>query len=562
MTDGPQAVDSPGSGRVSIPRTELETIAWPVLGPELIEALCSVGEERPFESGEVFFDVGQDSYDLVYVKEGAIDIVDRMNDRVVITISAPNLVGELGLLMDQGTFFAGIGKEAGTAIVVPRDALKTLLATVPELSDVVVSAFSARRRLLIEWNEGGLTIVGHEDHPATLRLLQFLSRSRLPHRFVDRSDGDAVADLGLGDADLTASTFAILGRRDVLVDPSASDLARELNLDLAVGGDVVVDLAVVGAGPAGLASAVYAASEGLSTLVIEDTAIGGQAGTSSRIENYLGFSTGIPGGELAYQGQIQAVKFGARFTVPRRATALSRDDDGFAITLDDGACVHARSVVVACGVQYRRLPLERLAEFEGAGVYYAATELEARPCASASVVVVGGANSAGQAAMFLSRHAAMTHLVVRGEGLAATMSSYLSERILNEARIRLWTNSEVVRLEGGSALEEVVIRDSREGSETRVEARGLFVMIGAAPNTGWLGDQVDLDAAGFIVTGGENGPFSTSLPGVFAVGDVRAGSVKRVASAVGEGSVVVAAVHRHLEALREPRVASGALGRN
>ncbi|MCG8456601.1 MAG: FAD-dependent oxidoreductase, partial [Holophagales bacterium] len=317
-------------------------------------------------------------------------------------------------------------------------------------------------------------------------------------------------------------------------------------MDLQVEKGELYDLAVVGAGPAGLAAAVYGASEGLCTLVVEDTAIGGQAGTASRIENYLGFSTGISGSELAYQGEIQAVKFGARITVPRRAVALRRIDEGFELTLDDGSRARTRSVVIAAGVQYRRLPLERLEALEGAGVYYAATHLEARLCAGSDAVIVGGGNSAGQAAMFLSRHARCTHIMVRGEGLAATMSSYLSERIHGDPHIRLWTRTEVAALHGEEQLEAVTLRDRDSGETSRVEASALFVMIGAAPNTGWLQGTLELDEHGFVTTGQGGEPYGTSLAGVYAVGDIRSGSVKRVASAVGEGSVVVSAIHRYL----------------
>ncbi len=351
-------------------------------------------------------------------------------------------------------------------------------------------------------------------------------------------------------ADLSAScdlppdgTAVVTGNSRVLVEPATRAVAAAIGMDLAVNKDEVFDLAVVGAGPA---ASVYGASEGLATLVVEDTAIGGQAGTSSRIENYLGFSTGVSGTELDFQGEIQAVKFGARLTVPRRAVGLRRADGGFELDLDDGSCARARAVVLANGVQYRKLPLERLEDFEGAGVYYAATELEARFCAGTNAVIVGGGNSAGQAAMFLSRHARRTHILVRGEGLAETMSSYLSERIHDDPRIRLWTQTEVAGLHGGEALEAVTPRNVATGEETRLPSRALFTMIGAAPNTGWLNGVVDLDDKGFVLTGHGGDPFVTSRPGVYAVGDIRSSSVKRVASAVGEGSVVVSAVHKFL----------------
>ena len=318
-----------------------------------------------------------------------------------------------------------------------------------------------------------------------------------------------------------------------------------------------MDLVVVGAGPGGLAAAVYGASEGLDTVVVEDIAIGGQAGTSSRIENYLGFPTGVSGADLAYLGELQAIKFGARLTMPRRATALDRRDDGtFRIALDDGSALTARSVVVSTGASYRKLPLERLETFEGAGIYYAATDLEARFCRNTEVVIVGGGNSAGQAALFLSGHASHVHIAVRGDGLASSMSSYLLDRFEASERITVHAHAEVRALHGDKTLEAVTL--ARRGAEDlRIETRALFLMIGAAPNTGWLDGSVELDDRGFVLTGAaidRMNPLETSVPGVFAVGDVRSGSVKRVASSVGEGSVVVSAVHQHIREAEEADV--------
>ena len=533
------------------PRTHEERLAYPQLSPEVLAALEGRGVWRVFEGGDVVFDVGQPGYDFVYFRTGSIDIVDRDGDRKVITANSPGFLGELGLLMGQSTFLAAVAAERCEALVVPHEALRELVAAVPELADAVVTAFAMRRRNLIEWGAGGLTILGPEGDPAVTRLLSYASRNRLPHRFVDRADAAAVAELAETCALPAAGVVAITGRSVVLEDPTPAGVATALGLDLGLSCGDRFDLVVVGAGPAGLAAAVYGASEGLRTLVVDDTAIGGQAGTSSRIENYLGFSTGVSGGELAYQGEIQAVKFGARFAVPRRVTRLRRVGDGgeLEVKLDDGVCVAAGAVVLANGVQYRRLPLENLEAYEGAGVYYAATELEARFCRGTDVVIVGGGNSAGQAAMFLSRHARCTHVVVRGEGLAATMSSYLSGRIEKDERIRLRTHTEVCALHGADGhLEAVEFCNSETGERERLETKALFIMVGAAPNTDWLEGVVDVDAKGFVVTGAGAGddPFATSCPGVWAVGDIRSGSVKRVASSVGEGSVVVSSVHRHL----------------
>jgi thioredoxin reductase (NADPH) len=549
----------------------LERQAWPALADDQIARLRAEGARRTLADGDVLFEVGQASYDFALILEGGIDIVDRAGDRVVVTIEAPNFVGELGMLMGQGTFLAGVARGETRVIVVAQDRLRDLVATVPEIADVVVTAFAARRRLLMEWAEGGLTIVGREGDRETVRLLTFAARNRIPHRFVDRGDTAGMARLAASCDLPDDGTTVVTGRSDVLMRPAPREVAAALGMDLPVGpardaegdattGGRVHDLAIVGGGPAGLAAAVYGASEGLSTIVIEDAAIGGQAGTSSRIENYLGFSTGIPGSELAYQGEIQAVKFGARFAVPRRATGLRSASAGAAphtaIELDDGSCVRARAVVLAMGVQYRRLPLDRLEHFEGAGIYYAATELEARFCRGTEAVIVGGGNSAGQAAMFLSRHARRTHVLIRGDRLAQTMSSYLAERIASDPAIDLHPRTEVAALHGEDRLVAVTIRDGETGGEARIDTRALFVMIGAAPNTGWLDGAVELDRNGFVCTGRKGDPFATSRPGIWAVGDLRAGSVKRVASAVGEGSVVVSAVHRWLGERAPPVIAA------
>ncbi len=540
--------------RTSTPKTALEETAWPRLDEDTIDTFRRAGEERTVRAGDVLFEVAEPSYDFIYVVEGSVDIVDRAENRVIVHIEAGHFVGELGMLMGQKTFFAGVAGAESRVIVVALRKLLDLIATVPEVADIVVTAFAARRRLLMQWGEGGLVIVGTEDDASALRLREFAGRSRIPHRWIDRRDTEALAELTEYCELPESGAAAVIGRSRVLVSPSPRELAVALGLDL--GADVTepFDVVVVGAGPAGLAASVYAASEGLSVLAIEDTAIGGQAGTSSRIENYLGFPMGIAGSELAYLGEVQAVKFGARLTVPRRAVKLLSGPDCYTLELDDGRCVSGRSVVLANGVQYRRLPLDRLEEFEGRGVYYAATDLEARFCRDTEVVIIGGGNSAGQAAMFLSRYATCTHVVVRGDGLAATMSSYLSDRIESDDRIRLWTHSEISYLGGDDALTSATIRNRDTGEETTIGTRALFIMIGAAPKTEWLGGRVALDDKGFVLTGRDAGAdldgYATSCPGVFAVGDVRSGSVKRVASAVGEGSVVISAVHAFLDQRR------------
>ncbi|MEM6712980.1 MAG: FAD-dependent oxidoreductase [Pseudomonadota bacterium] len=541
--------------RNSQPKNDLEKIAYPLVPPQLVEVLEAAGERRTVEQGTVLFEVGQDSYDFVYLISGTFIVIDRTDGHTVVTISAPNFVGELGMLMGQRTFFAGVVGEEAEIIILPPGRLQEVIASSPELSDLIVTAFAARRRLILEWGEGRLTLVGDPKKRGMLRLLEFATRSLVPHRLVDKTvEGWRACfehEIDVQDAD----HLALIGKDEVLVNPTPRDIAKALGLDLAAKVDETFDVLIVGAGPAGLAASVYAASEGLHVVTVEDTAIGGQAGTSSRIENYLGFPRGISGSDLAYLGEVQAVKFGAKFTVPRRATRLKKNVDSFDITLDDDRQVRARSIVLANGVQYRRLTLDRLEQLEGNGVYYAATELEARFCKNTEVVIVGGGNSAGQAAMFLSRHAKHIHLVIRSDDLSATMSSYLSTRIMDDPSITLWPQCEVCNLEGEERLTGLRFKNRQTQEVTHINSSALFIMIGAAPNTEWLAGQIDLDEKGFIKTGGdvslETRGYSTSMPGVYAVGDIRSGSVKRVASAVGEGSVVISAVHGYLASLDE-----------
>ena len=520
--------------------------AWPETSEEIRETFLEAGTRARFPAGHTFFEVGDETYDFIYVLEGEVRIVDRLDDHVVGCIAAGHFAGELGLLTGQRTFLAGVAGTEVEAITIPRERLLTLVREVPEIGDLIIRAYAARRKLLIDEGEGGLTIIGDAGAAPTARLMSFADRNGIPYRFVDRADGPAVAEVAESCAIPDSGLAVVTARGQILTDPEPCDLAERLGLDLSLRAGDVIDVAIVGAGPAGLAAAVYAASEGLSTVIVEDTAIGGQAGTSSRIENYLGFPSGISGGDLAFRAQVQAIKFGAQLVAPRRAIALERDGDHWRLRLEKEESLTARAVVLACGVQWRRLRLPHLEEFEGQGVYYAATELEARHCRGTVAVIVGGGNSAGQAAMYMSRHADCTYVAVRGEGLAETMSSYLADRITSDERIELLTNTEVVALDGDGRLERVTLRDSTTGAERVLPCGALFSMIGAKPNTDWLKGTIELDRHGFVRTGYEVGAhgMATSASGVFAAGDIRAGSVKRVASAVGEGSIVVSALHR------------------
>jgi thioredoxin reductase (NADPH) len=415
-------------------------------------------------------------------------------------------------------------------------------------------AFILRRVGLIRHVHGGVVVVGPAHTADTLRLLQFLSRNAYPHRLLD-TEHDAEAGGFLDCFSLHAADLPVViapGRR-VLRNPTLAQMADDLGLTETFDHAQVFDLAVVGAGPAGLAAAVYGASEGLKTIVIESIAPGGQAGTSSKIENYLGFPTGISGQALAGRAQVQAQKFGARLALSRAVVGLDCEQAPYTLRLDDGEKIRARAIVVATGARYRKLDVAGYERFEGAGIYYAATAMEAELCADAEVIVVGGGNSAGQAAVFLARWAKHVHVLVRAGGLAATMSDYLVQRIDRSDRISLHPHATITALDGDSHLSSVtwVTRSGESSTQTTRPATGLFVMIGAEPNTQWAADCLALDGQGFIRTGASAGadvdsPYATSRPGVYAVGDVRSGSVKRVASGVGEGSVVVQAVHRFL----------------
>jgi thioredoxin reductase (NADPH) len=524
----------------------LDDQAWATLDEEGRRLLESVGDVIRPEAGELLWDAG-DAYDLYLVLAGGVSLVDRRDDRVVVVVEPGDFVGELGMLMSQPAFLAGVALPDSTLLRVPVDALSRLVATSAELGDMLLTAFDARRRMLSRWGEGGLVLAGDDD-PELHRLREFAERNHIPYRTVLRSDASAWAEIAAVCALPEQGTAVVSGRRRILTRPTTRELAAAVGLDLSgVTDHARCDLLIIGAGPAGLAAAVYGASEGLDVVLVEDVALGGQAGTSSRIENYLGFPRGISGSELARAALLQAVKFGARLVSPRSATRLSRSPDGFIVRLDDHNDVAARAVVIASGARYRRLEVPGIAELEGRGVFYAATELEARACLGRNTVVVGGANSAGQAAHFLAQHADHVHVLIRRDDLSDTMSSYLAQRLAHHDRITVHPRSHLTSVEGDARVTALTWRDERRQRDVRQEAGGLFVMIGAVPRTAWLHDVgVELDSRGFVTT---RGTFATSMDGLFAVGDVRAGSVKRVASAVGEGSVVVSAVHAYLGAL-------------
>jgi len=535
---------------------ELKRRANSRLPDRVVATLEARGERRSVVVGETLYRVDDRQYPFVYAVSATLEVRDP--DAMVLAVLEPGqFTGEMGLLLGQTAFADCIAVESGEVVLVAPLEIADLVQVDPEVSDILLPAFAARRLLLMQRRQGTLTLVGHEGAPALQRVLEYAERNRIPYRWLDPGDHAQKEDIRASAAEGSGVKVVVRGRH-VLNAPSVAEVARALGLELASSERDPVDLIIAGAGPAGLSAAVYGASEGLQTILFDDVAIGGQSAASSRIENFLGFPTGVSGADLAFRAELQAIKFGARVAVPRRAQKLRPTviPGLYQVSLDDGTNLLGRAVVIATGARYRKLEVPEEERFQGAGLYYAATELEARTCKGQEVVVVGGGNSAGQAAMFLASRASCVRLVYRGRDLSDSMSQYLVERLRRATNVKIETRSQVVELSGDDRLRTVKIRDG-EGRVVDWSVGGLFIMIGADPCTGWVKDTVRLDDRGFVLTGNNADAstsrtlFETSLPGVFAVGDVRSGSVKRVASAVGEGSVVVQAVHARLAALRQ-----------
>jgi thioredoxin reductase (NADPH) len=536
---------------------------FPRLNADQIARAIVFGTVESLPQNTILFERGDRTVDFFLVLEGNIEIYEHAPDGgiEVFTIHAESqFTGELDLFNDREILVGGRMGADGRVARLNRVQFRRLLAAEPDVAEIIMRAFILRRVGLIEHAQGAATLVSSREVGAgdSLRLQRFLKRNGYPVRVID-VDAEEEARALLAAEGLTREDVpvAFCGRGSVLRGPSNIEMARALGILEMLPADEVFDVAVVGAGPAGLAAAVYAASEGLSTVVLESEAPGGQAGTSSKIENYLGFPTGISGQALAGRAQVQAQKFGARIGVPRTVLGLNCSRRPYRLALDDGSMVEARTVVVATGARYRRLEgVEGFERFDGGnGIHYAATAIEAGLCTGEEAIVVGGGNSAGQAAVFLSRHASHVHILVRGPNLAASMSDYLIGRIDASDRITLHTQSEIAALRGERHLEEVTWRHRGTGALTTHPVTNVFLMLGAVPNTEWLaGCGVRVDGGGFVLVGAQAGAadgrepslFETSRPAIFAVGDVRAGSVKRVASSVGEGSAVVSAVHQVL----------------
>ncbi|HME23751.1 MAG TPA: FAD-dependent oxidoreductase [Acetobacteraceae bacterium] len=530
---------------------------FPKLLPNEIERLRRFGEVRRYGQGAALWRLGETGHGLTVILSGAV-LVTRRDEHgrvtAIVTHGAASFAGELGQLSGRPTLVDAHAEQPAEALIIPPERLRAVLVAEAELGERIMRALILRRVGLLETGAGGPVIIGREDNPDVRRLITFLSRNGHPHLRLDSATDEEAAALVARFQVVPADLPIVLcPDGEMLRNPSENQLARCIGLVAPIDPERLYDVVIVGAGPAGLAAAVYAGSEGLAALVLDCRAFGGQAGASARIENYLGFPTGITGLALMARAYHQARKFGVEMVIPGEAACLGREPSGnFVLRLAAGEQVHARTVVLASGARYRRLDVTGLEDIEAASVHYWASPLEGRLCAHQEVVLVGGGNSAGQAAVFLSGRAAKVWMLVRGPGLAASMSRYLVDRIAGLDNVELVTNAAVSALERRDGLLEAVRwRDVRTGEETRRPVRHLFLFIGADPNTDWLaGAGVALDAKGFIRTGRDagdgRGAFETSLSGVFAIGDVRCGSVKRVAAAVGEGAQAVAAVHAYL----------------
>ena len=534
---------------------------FPVLTAAEIDRMRRFGELRSYKQGERLFETGKRGPGMFILLKGHVAITERDglgHVRPVIDQGPGQFLAEIGQLSGRPALVDGHAEDDVEVLLIPPDKLRALLVAEADLGERIMRALILRRVNLIQGGIGGLVLIGPPTCNGVVRLQGFLTRNGLPHHLLDpMSDGDAAEIIARYSPSPDEWPLAVTSDGTVLRNPSEHELARALGMIGGPRGEKIYDVAIVGCGPAGLATAVYAASEGLTVAVLDSRAFGGQAGASARIENYLGFPTGISGQALAGRAFTQAQKFGAEIMIPMSASSLDCSKSGgtFALALECGDALRSRAVVVASGARYRRPEIEHLDAFEGRGVWYWASPIEARLCAEQEVVLVGGGNSAGQAAVFLSGHAKKVRMIIRGGGLGASMSRYLIERIEATPNIDMMFNTEVVSLSGDGSLERVRWKSRLSGEEETADIRNLFLFVGADPATSWLsGCGVTLDRGGFVVTGAQSDlnlgrPISaleTSVPGVFAVGDVRSGSVKRVGGAIGEGAAVVAALHGFL----------------
>ena len=546
---------------------DASTQAFPVLTEAQIGRLHPVGKVRKVVPGELLFQPNDSAVPFFVLLSGSMEIVQPgLAGEVAVAKHGPGeFTGEMTMISGQKCLVLGRVTEAGEFLEISSEGLRSIVATDAELSEIFMRAFILRRIALLARGQGNLILMGSKHCANTLRLREFLARNAHPYTYIDLdTDKASQALLDRFAVKMTEVPVVICNARNVLRNPTPQQLADCLGFNVSINQTQVRDLIIVGAGPSGLAAAVYAASEGLNALLIETESPGGQAGSSSKIENYLGFPTGISGQELAARAIAQAQKFGAQMMVAHKVVQLRCDTRPYQVVLDNGTALAARAVVISTGAQYKKPPIANLTRFEGQGVYYGATYMESQLCTAEEVVVVGGANSAGQAAVFLSQTARKVHMLVRSSGLSETMSRYLIQRITENPNIEMHYKTEVVGMEGGMHLEEVRWVDRVTGETSSHAIRHVFIMTGASPRTEWLKGCVAMDDKGFILTGrdldmsaGLVPPFpwplsrapqmlETTLPGVFAVGDVRSGNVKRVASAVGEGAIAIHLVHSAL----------------
>jgi thioredoxin reductase (NADPH) len=562
-----QTGDEPAGGAAPPPPVDPLTAGRPAgrLTSGQLALLRRYGEVRPTVAGQVLFREGDRGQEFVAILSGAVTVLDHQAGVVrELAIAGPGeFVAELNILTGERVFTTAVIKESGSVLAVPLDRLQEVIAQNQVLADLILQTAFRRRKLLLR-ERAGLQIVGSRSSPDTWRLREFATRNRLPHVWVDlETDPMATAVLGHHGIGPDETPIVVMRGGEVLRNPSDTELARAAGFGSGAAPGTTFDVAVVGAGPAGLAAAVYGASDGLATAIIDGLGVGGQIGTTSRIENYLGFPVGVSGEEFAERALVQVLRFGATLLVPSKAAGLASRGDRYVIQLGADGELTARTVIVATGVTYRKLDAVGLDRFEGTGVFYTPLAAQDRVGPGDAVVIVGGGNSAGQAATWLADHGHRVAIVIRGDDLAASMSRYLIDRINRQPGIQVLLRSAVRQVDGAGRLEQVVVEDLITSRRHMLAASALFVLIGAEPHTQWLAGSVELDSHGFVVTGPElSGPvrrrpaweklgrdpylLETSLPGVFAVGDVRSGSVKRVASAVGEGSIAVRFASEHL----------------
>jgi thioredoxin reductase (NADPH) len=546
---------------------EVRAQAFPVLTAQQISRIRSLSKVRNVKAGDILFEPGDTDIPFFVLLSGSMEIVqpDRHAERLIVNHDPGEFTGEMTMISGRRGLVRGRVTEAGEFLEMTSSDLRTLVARDAELSEIFMRAFILRRVALISRGLGNVILLGSRHSAQTLRLREFLTRNGHPHTYVDLDTDTGYQDL-LDQFRVTPDEVPVVicNNRTVLRRPSIQELAKCLGLNAHITAKEVRDLVIVGGGPSGLAAAVYGASEGLDVLVIEAESPGGQAGSSSRIENYLGFPLGISGQELAGRAAAQAQKFGAKMLIANNVVKLNCERRPYELSVDCGQTIRARTVVIASGAQYNKPQIENLKKFEGQGVYYGATYIEAQVCGKNEAIVVGGGNSAGQAAVYLSQTASKVHMLVRSGQLSDTMSRYLIQRIEENPAIEMHYRTEIIGLEGDTQLERVIWQDKNTGETSTHDIRHVFIMAGAAPRTEWLNGCLAMDDKGFILTGRDLDPviqnyhwplqrvplmLETSLPGVFAVGDVRAGNVKRVASAVGEGSISIYLVHRVLAEL-------------